>query len=78
MAYKTLTDMLKKKKGNEKWVSIEELLEQAKKPKDKVESMETLMAILEKLESDNKLSTENGKIFLTWVGQSHLYSFVID
>ena len=67
MTYKILTDMLKRKKGNEKWVTVEELLEQAKKPKDGVDSMETLVAILEKLEGDSKLSTENGKIFMTWI-----------
>ena len=65
ITYKTLTDMLKRKKGNEKWVTVDELLEQAKKPKDGVDSMEMLMAILEKLEGDSKLSTENGKIFMT-------------
>lgn len=33
--------------------------------KDGVNSMEMLMEILEELEKDNKMSIENGKIFLT-------------
>lgn len=49
MTYKTLTDMLKRKKGNEKWVLVDDLLEQAKKSRDGVDNMETLVAILEKL-----------------------------
>jgi hypothetical protein len=46
ITYKVLSDMLKRKKGNEKWVLVDELLEQVRKAKDKVEDIETLNAIL--------------------------------
>ncbi len=46
VTYKVLSDMLKRKKGNEKWVLVDELLEQMKKAKEKVEDIETLNAIL--------------------------------
>ena len=60
LVYKRYTDLLKKKKGNERWVLFSDLYEEVH---NVIPSKEVLQAILANLEENGKLAMENGKIF---------------
>ncbi len=51
---------MRKKKGNEKYIKSDELFEAVKTA---IKSKEKLDAILKDLQSDNKIFSENGKLF---------------